>query len=95
MTEAVAGLTRAAFEVMGLGYVEVQCDPNNGASTRVAEKAGFVHIETLPANKLTPRGASRDTMVWTMVESACAGSPAGSTRIRASYENGDCALDAY
>jgi RimJ/RimL family protein N-acetyltransferase len=40
-TEATRALRDAAFDHFGLERVELRCDPENVASRRVAEKAGF------------------------------------------------------
>ncbi|WP_438018158.1 GNAT family N-acetyltransferase [Sorangium sp. So ce315] len=63
-TEAVARLTRVALEELGLGRVEIRCDPRNTASAAVPRRLGYRHVATLAASALTPSGEPRDTMVW-------------------------------
>jgi Acetyltransferases, including N-acetylases of ribosomal proteins len=41
MTEAVTAMARWASEQIGVKYVEAETDPDNRASQRVLEKAGF------------------------------------------------------
>jgi ribosomal-protein-alanine N-acetyltransferase len=41
MTEAVTAMARWASEQIGVKYVEAEADPENKASQRVLEKAGF------------------------------------------------------
>lgn len=41
MTEAVTAMARWASEQIGVKYVEAEADPDNKASQRVLEKAGF------------------------------------------------------
>jgi RimJ/RimL family protein N-acetyltransferase len=41
MTEAVTAMARWASEQIGVKYVEAEADPDNKASHRVLEKAGF------------------------------------------------------
>ena len=65
-TETAAALTDAAFALPQIEHVEIRCDPRNTASARVPEKLGYRHTETLTANTVTPTGAPRDTMVWTI-----------------------------
>jgi RimJ/RimL family protein N-acetyltransferase len=75
MSEAVAALTRAAFERHGARRVEIRCDPRNARSASVARRAGYEHEATLHANALTPAGEPRDTIVWA-VTSPPVGRPA-------------------
>lgn len=41
MTEAVTAMSRWASEQISVNYVEAETDPDNKASQRVLEKAGF------------------------------------------------------
>lgn len=43
MTEAIVGLLGHAFDALRLNRVEAACVPQNHASRRVLEKAGFTH----------------------------------------------------
>lgn len=64
VTEAAEALTRAAFRHESIVRMQIRCDPRNGASSAVAERLGYRHIETLIGETTTPTGAPRDTMVW-------------------------------
>ena len=65
-TEASAALTRVAFEISGVGEVQIRCDPKNVRSSRVPEKLGFIHLRTVAADGTDVHGQPRDTMVWSM-----------------------------
>jgi RimJ/RimL family protein N-acetyltransferase len=75
-TEVTAALTNIAFEVDGVGRVEIHCDPENIASASVPRKLGFVHEATL--HKRLPFGNDfKDLMIWTLfaenyIHSPCA-----------------------
>lgn len=58
-TDAVITLTRFGFEVLGLHRIEINVRPENDASCRVAEKAGYVFEGDRP-NFLHISGAWRD-----------------------------------
>jgi RimJ/RimL family protein N-acetyltransferase len=80
MTETVAALTRVAFEVDRIRWVEIRCDPANVRSAAVPRRLGFAHEATLALRTETGEGAPRDVMVFTMLqhafpESPCAGAP--------------------
>jgi len=47
MTEAVTAMARWASKQMGVKYVEAETDPDNRASQRVLEKAGFIPNGTM------------------------------------------------
>jgi RimJ/RimL family protein N-acetyltransferase len=63
-TEAARALTAAALAVPGIHRVQIDCDPRNHQSIRIPEKLGYQLLELRTANKLTPTGAPRDTMVF-------------------------------
>jgi RimJ/RimL family protein N-acetyltransferase len=65
-TEASRALTTAALTLPGISRVQIHCDPNNVASSRVPEKLGFRMIERRRGNKKTPSGEPRDTLVFEM-----------------------------
>ena len=44
ITEAVRGITRFAFEILGAVRVEIRCDADNRRSRKVAERVGY-HLE--------------------------------------------------
>src|SRR4029453_2848186 len=60
MTEALRVLSRFAFEEVGLGRVELVTGPDNIASQRVAEKAGFTREAILRSILVTRNGGRRD-----------------------------------
>jgi RimJ/RimL family protein N-acetyltransferase len=63
-TEVAGALTRAALRDVGVGWVEIRCDPANLASAAVPSKLGYRLRETLKQNAQAPDGSPRDTMVW-------------------------------
>lgn len=63
-TEAAAAVTRTAFEVPWVEFVEIRCDPNNLRSARIPERLGYTLVDVLKHDTVTPTGAPRDTMVW-------------------------------
>lgn len=65
-TEAARALVRLAFDAHLVERVEIRCDPQNERSAAVPRRLGFQHLATLHADTLTPAGAPRDTMVWTL-----------------------------
>ncbi|MCI0575365.1 MAG: GNAT family N-acetyltransferase [Chloroflexi bacterium] len=68
ITEAVAGVTDFAFNVLGAKRVEIRCDAENVRSAAVPRRLGFVHEGTLrneSRHHLT--GQLRDTMIFAKV----------------------------
>jgi RimJ/RimL family protein N-acetyltransferase len=65
-TEAAAALVRLAFQEHDIERVEIRCDPRNVRSAAIPRRLGFEHRTTLHADTVTPTGAPRDTMVWTL-----------------------------
>ena len=63
-TEAAGALAAAALGLRGIARVQIDCDPANAASRRVAEKLGCTLLEHRKGNKLTPSGEPRDTLVF-------------------------------
>ena len=82
-TEAVAALTRVAFEIDKVERVEIHCDPNNAPSLAVPRKLGYVHEATLRKLLRTPQGNPRDTIVWTLLAEEYPGSPSSAAEIKA------------
>ena len=82
MTETVAALTRVAFEVDGVRWVEIRCDPANVRSAAVPRRLGFVHEATLARRVDSPDGP-RDAMVFTMLEEGFRASPCADTALEA------------
>ncbi|MCZ8186727.1 MAG: GNAT family protein [Beijerinckiaceae bacterium] len=68
MTEAVKALTRHAFLRLGLERIEAACLPDNAASVRVLEKAGF-RREGYARGYLSIAGARRDHVLFARLKS--------------------------
>lgn len=66
--EAVNGVTRFAFDVLGAERIEIRCDGRNSRSAAVAQKAGYLLEATLRHNDTTADGSAlRDTLVFSMI----------------------------
>jgi RimJ/RimL family protein N-acetyltransferase len=63
-TEAARALSIAALETPGICRVQIDCDPRNQRSIRIPEKLGYQLLELRTANKVTPAGQPRDTLVF-------------------------------
>ncbi|MBT3272104.1 MAG: GNAT family N-acetyltransferase [Spirochaetales bacterium] len=63
-TEIAAALCRAAFEIIGVDYLEIHCDPVNTASAHVAEKLGFRDEYTRRVKPGSPTEAGNSEQVW-------------------------------
>jgi len=83
VTEAAGALVRVGFEAMGARWIEIRCDPRNTRSHAVAARLGFTHDATLRRRDLTPGGAPRDTMVWSLFADEYPASPAAGIEVRA------------
>lgn len=81
--EAAGALTRVGFEVMGLERIEIHCDPDNLASSRVAARLGYHHEATLERRARRPDGSPRGTMIWTMFRDRSAACEATRVPVRA------------
>lgn len=64
VTESTNALTRYAFEQLNAARVEIKCDSDNTASTKVAEKLGFCLEEILINNTLRPDKSLRSTTIY-------------------------------
>lgn len=82
-TEAAAALTRVAFEVNGVHYVEIRTDPQNVRSAAVPRKLGFLHEATLRQRMPGPDGERRDVMIWSILVGDYPDSPAAAAEIAA------------
>lgn len=80
-TETAAALTRVAFEIDRLDWVEIHCDVANVRSAAVPRKLGFTHEATLRRRRFGDR--LRDTMVWTLLADEYPTSPAARVPIEA------------
>ena len=65
--DALRALSRWAFESLGLGRVELVTDPENIASQRVAEKAGFQREAVLRSILLNRDGSRRDGVMFSLL----------------------------
>lgn len=89
-TEVAGALTRVAFEVGQVRFVEIRTVPENVASASVPKKLGFAHEATLRERLQMPDGSFGDALVFSMFTkeyatsaakktSLCAFDPAGRT----------------
>jgi RimJ/RimL family protein N-acetyltransferase len=65
-TRAVRLMTDWAFAGLGLARLEITCAPDNLASQRVAERAGFAR-EGLLRSHMAFKGGRRDTVVYGLI----------------------------
>jgi RimJ/RimL family protein N-acetyltransferase len=66
-TEVAGALTRAAFEIGRMRWVEIRCASTNTASAGVPPKLGFVHEATLKDRRLLANGQPDAAQVFTML----------------------------
>jgi RimJ/RimL family protein N-acetyltransferase len=66
-SDALRALSLWAFESLGLGRVELVTDPENIASQRVAEKAGFQREGVLRSMLLNRDGTRRDGVMFSLL----------------------------
>ena len=64
---ALLALSRWGFEELGLGRVELVTDPDNIASQRVAEKAGFMREGILRSILVNRDGSRRDGVMFSLL----------------------------
>ncbi len=62
-TRATRLMARWGFSVLGLERIELTCGPDNEASQRVAERAGFVREGVLRSH-IAFKGGRRDSVVF-------------------------------
>jgi RimJ/RimL family protein N-acetyltransferase len=65
--DALRALSRWALESLGLGRVELVTDPENIASQRVAERAGFQREAVLRSILLNRDGSRRDGVMFSLL----------------------------
>ena len=65
-TRALSLIARFAFEELGAARVELQAEPDNVASQRVAEKAGFTR-EGVLRSVLDFKGRRRDAVLFSLL----------------------------
>lgn len=75
-TEIAGALTRAAFEIGRMRWVEIRCATKNVASAGVPPKLGFVHEATLKDRLTLANGEVDDALVFTMLAKDYSGSAA-------------------
>ncbi len=75
-TETAAALVSVAFEVDKVQRVEIHCDPANVRSAAVPRKLGFTHEGTLRQRTPFLEEELRDRMIWSLLRSEYADSPA-------------------
>lgn len=66
-TTALRALSRWAIEELGLGRIELVTDPDNIASQRVAEKAGFQREGVLRSILVNRDGSRRDGVMFSLL----------------------------
>ena len=66
-TTALARLCRWAVEELGLKRLELMTDPDNRASQRVAEKAGFQREAVIRSNLEYRDGTRRDSVLFSLL----------------------------
>jgi RimJ/RimL family protein N-acetyltransferase len=66
-TAALVALSRWGLEELGLGRVELVTDPDNIASQRVAEKAGFTREGILRSILVNRDGSRRDGVMFSLL----------------------------
>ncbi len=69
ITEAVAGITRFAFETLNAERIEIRMDDRNHRSWRVAERLNFKLEGILRNDARDTNGALRDTRIYSMIRS--------------------------
>jgi RimJ/RimL family protein N-acetyltransferase len=68
-TAAVRLLTRFGFDELGAARIELVAEPENTASTGVAERAGF-RRERLIADHIEIKGSRRDVVMYSLLPNA-------------------------
>lgn len=66
-TEMAGALTRAAFELGRVRWVEIRCATRNAPSAGVPPKLGFAHEATLKERLVLSNGDVDDALVFTML----------------------------
>ena len=66
-TEMAGALTRAAFEIGRVRWVEIRCASTNVGSAGVPPKLGFTHEATLKERLTHSSGAVDDALVFTLL----------------------------
>jgi ribosomal-protein-serine acetyltransferase len=64
ISEAVHGITRFAFEVLGAERLEIRCDARNERSAAVARRAGYTLEGTLRRDSRDTSGGLRNSLIF-------------------------------
>ena len=75
-TEMAGALTRVAFELGRMRWVEIRCATRNVPSAGVPSKLGYVHEATLKERLVLSNGEVDDALVFTMLSRHYEGSAA-------------------
>jgi RimJ/RimL family protein N-acetyltransferase len=67
VTRALRHVCQYAFDEVGIERLEMIIDPDNVASRRVAEKAGFVEEGVMRSHLLHPDGQRRDSVIYSLL----------------------------
>jgi RimJ/RimL family protein N-acetyltransferase len=84
-TEAAAALTRIGIERCRAARIDIQVEPENEASLRVARKLGYREIGVVPRQlaPLVRGGPRRDAVLFTLLPEELAGSPCAAAECEA------------
>jgi RimJ/RimL family protein N-acetyltransferase len=82
-TEAVAALTKVAFDVSEVERVEIHVDPENTPSLGVPRKLGFEEEATLRRRIPAVEGVRRDEVVFSLFRDEHHGTPVAAARLAA------------
>lgn len=80
-TETAAALTVVAFEIDQVQRVEIHCAPTNVRSAAIPRKLGFTHEGTLRQRVLFLEEEPLDSMIWSLLRSEYANSPAAQYKL--------------
>jgi RimJ/RimL family protein N-acetyltransferase len=80
-TEATAALTRVAFELTDVEFIEIRCDPANERSRAIPRKLGYAEEATLRRRLHYPE--PRDVVIYTLFRDDFASSPAAAATLEA------------
>lgn len=87
-TEMAAALTRVAFEIGEVRFVEIRCARSNDVSAKIPSKLGYVHEATLRDRIELPGGRFDDALVFTMMARDYEASSARTFRVTALTPDG-------
>jgi RimJ/RimL family protein N-acetyltransferase len=80
-TEAIAALTRAAFEFTDVERIEIRCDPANERSRAIPRKLGYAEEATLRRRLHYPE--VRDVVVYTLFRDDYPATPSANAAVEA------------